>query len=356
MKQTKMSITTSPFGITKDGTEVQLFTCRNKQGLLMKLTNFGATVVSLETPDRDGKLANINLGFSSLDGYLGQHPYFGATVGRYCNRIARGKFSIDGKTFTLATNNGPNHLHGGNVGFNRVVWKPTEVTTDAAVGVRFDYASKDGEEGYPGNLDVTVEYMLTHKNELRVDFTATSDAKTPVNLTNHNYWNLAGAGSGMTLNHEVTIEADQFLPVDPTLIPTGEKAPVKGTPLDFTTAHKIGERIEEIEADPAGYDHCFVLRNQTGALELAATVKDAASGRVMKVFTTQPGIQFYSANFLDGSEANGGNKRYEAFCLETQHYPDSPNQPSFPSSILEPGETFRQTTVHRFLTDSDAET
>lgn len=346
-----MSIETAPFGKTDDGTEVKLFTCRNKNGLVMKLTNFGATVVSLETPDRDGKMANINLGFPSVAGYLGDHPYFGATVGRFCNRIAKGKFSIDGKEYSLATNNGPNHLHGGEVGFNKVVWKPTKVKEDDAVGVRFDYRSKDGEEGYPGNLRVSVVYTLTNKNELKVEFTATTDAKTPVNLTNHNYWNLAGAGSGTILDHEVTIEADEYLPVDDTLIPTGKQASVKGTPLDFTTPHRIGKRIQEIEADPVGYDHCFVLRNQTGTLKLAATVKEKTSGRVMKIYTTQPGIQFYTGNFLDGSEANGGNKQYEGFCLETQHYPDSPNQPSFPTTILNPGQTYKQTTVHKFLAE-----
>lgn len=346
-----MSIQVSPFGKTADGTEVQLFTCRNKHGLVLKLTNFGATVVSLETPDRDGKLANINLGFSSIGGYLGGHPYFGATVGRFCNRIAKGKFSIDGKEYTLATNNDPNHLHGGNIGFNKVVWKATKVEDDKAVGVQFDHSSKDGEEGYPGNLDVTVVYTLTNKNELKVDFTATTDAKTPVNLTNHNYWNLAGAGTGTILDHQVTIEADEYLPVDDTLIPTGEKEIVKGTPLDFSTAHKVGERIKQIEADPVGYDHCFVLRNPKHELKLAATVKDPKSGRVMEIRTTQPGIQFYTGNFLDGSEANGGNKQYEGFCLETQHFPDSPNQPKFPSTILEPGKTFKQTTVHKFSTD-----
>jgi len=344
-----MSIETAPFGKTDDGTEVKLFTCRNKNGLVMKLTNFGATVVSLETPDRDGKMANINLGFPTVDGYLGDHPYFGATVGRFCNRIAKGKFSINGKEYSLATNNGPNHLHGGEVGFNKVVWKPTKVKEDDAVGVRFDYQSKDGEEGYPGNLAVSVVYTLTNKNELNVEFAATTDAKTPVNLTNHNYWNLAGAGAGTVLDHEVTIEADEYLPVDDTLIPTGKQASVKGTPLDFTTPHRIGERIKEVESDPVGYDHCFVLRNQSGALKLAATVKEKTSGRVMKIYTTQPGIQFYTGNFLDGSQANGGYKQYEGFCLETQHYPDSPNQPSFPTTILNPGQTYKQTTVHKFL-------
>ena len=347
-KKNKMTVKKRSFGKTGDGKKVTLYTCTNANGLVMKLTTYGAIVVSLETPDRDGKLANITLGFDSIEGYMPRHPYFGATVGRFCNRIAKGKFTLDGKEYQLATNNAPNHLHGGDAGFDKVLWKGRTVKTDDAVGVEFRYKSKDGEEGYPGNLKVAVVYKLTNKNEFTVEFTATTDKATPINLTNHNYWNLAGAGSGTIHEHELTVSADKFLAVDDTLIPTGDLTDVKNTPLDFTKAKKIGTDLAKIKSDPVGYDHCFVLRKQDGKLNLAARVKDPKSGRVMEIYTTQPGLQFYTGNFLDGSESNGGFKQYEAFCLETQHYPDSPNQPSFPSAILKPGETFKQTTVHRF--------
>ena len=347
-EKSEMSIVKTSFGKTEDGQEIDLYTCTNSNGLIAKLTNYGAIVVSLETLDRDGKLANINLGFDKLDWYLQRHPYFGSTVGRYCNRIAKGKFTLEDKEYTLATNNEPNHLHGGDAGFDKQVWQGKAVETDEAVGVEFTRRSADGEEGYPGNLDVKVVYTLTKKDELKVEFTATTDKATPCNLTNHNYWNLAGAGSGTIEEHEVQIESDKYLSVDDTLIPTGELADVKGTPLDFTTPHKLGERLKQIEADPVGYDHCFALRSQDGSLALAARVKEPGSGRVMEIFTTQPGIQLYTGNFLDGSEGNGGYKQYGAFCLETQHYPDSPNQPEFPTTILKPGETYSQTTVHKF--------
>jgi len=343
-----MSVRESSFGKTENGQSVTLYTCTNSNGLVLKMCDYGAIVVSMETPDRDGKLANITLGFESIDGYLERHPYFGATVGRFCNRIAKGKFTLDGKTYTLATNNEPNHLHGGVRGFDRVMWTGKAVKTENEVGVSFTYRSKDGEEGYPGNLDVTVAYTLTNANELKVDFTAKTDKATPINLTNHNYWNLAGAGSGVHYEQQLKIEADKYLAVDETLIPNGEMPAVAGTPLDFRDFHKIGERIKEIDADPVGYDHCYVLRNQGGDMALAATVKDPSSGRVMEIHTTQPGIQFYTGNFLDGSEGGASYKQHEAFCLETQHYPDAPNQPTFPSAILKPGETFRQTTVHKF--------
>jgi aldose 1-epimerase len=347
-KGAAMRIEKSPFGKTEEGQSVTLFTCTNEHGLVLKLIDYGALVVALETPDRNGRLANINLGFSKLDGYLQRHPYFGATVGRYCNRIAKGKFTLNGEDYKLAMNNGPNHLHGGLKGFDKQMWQASEMKTPDAVGVQFKRRSPDGEEGYPGNLDVTVVYSLTNKNELRVEFTAMTDKATPVNLTNHNYWNLAGAGSGTILNHELMLTADKYLPVDDGLIPTGELADVKGTPLDFSSAHQIGARIKQIKADPVGYDHCFVLRGQSGSLTLAARVKEPTTGRIMEILTTQPGIQFYTGNFLDGSAGNGGYQQYQGFCLETQHYPDSPNQPKFPSTILKPGETFKQTTVHRF--------
>lgn len=350
-QKTAMSITKSPFGKTKDGTEVSLFTCTNKNGLVMKVMTYGATVVSMETPDKSGKLADIQLGFPTLEGYLQRHPYFGSTVGRYGNRIAKGKFKIDGKEYTLATNNGPNHLHGGLKGFDAVVWNAEEVKTADSVGVKFTYKSKDGEEGYPGNLNVTVVYSLTNNNEMKIDYTATTDKATVVNLTNHCYWNLGGAGSGDILKTQLTLTADKYLPIDAGAIPTGEPAPVKGTAMDFTSPHAIGERIGELKKEPhqtKGYDHCYVLRGQDGKLALAARAKDPASGRVMEISTTEPGIQLYCGNFLDGSPGGNGYKQHDAFCLETQHLPDSPNQSKFPSTLLKPGGTYRSTTVHKF--------
>ena len=336
------------YGKLTDDREVDLYTCTNANGLVVKLITYGAIVTSVEVPDRDGKLDNITLGFDALDGYLPRHPYFGATVGRYCNRIAKGKFKLGDQEYSLATNNDANHLHGGENGFDRVLWEAEPVQTESAVGVKFHYVSKDGEEGYPGNLDVTVVYLLTNDNELSVEFTATTDQPTPVNLTNHNYWNLSGAGSGKILDHELEIASDQYLAVDDGLIPTGELVDVAGGFLDFTKPQKMGARIQESKLEPLGYDHCFALRSQDGSMAFAARVTDAASGRVMEIQTTQPGLQFYSGNFLDGSEGGGGNQQHEAFCLETQHYPDSPNQPGFPTTILKPGETYQQKTVHKF--------
>jgi aldose 1-epimerase len=346
-----MKIEKSPFGRTKDGVEVDLYTCTNANGSVLKMTNFGATTVAFEVPDRQGKRANVTMGFESLEGYLGGHPYFGATVGRYCNRIAKGRFTLDGQEYTLATNNGENHLHGGDIGFNKVVWDAEPFESDSGVGVEFTYQSPDGEEGYPGNLSVTATYTLTNDDELVVEFNATTDKATPVNLTNHNYWNLAGAGSGTIRNHVLEIAADKYLPVDEGLIPTGELADVAGTPLDFTQPEKIGARLDQIQADPVGYDHCYVLRGEVGEMKLAARVKDPESGRVMEIHTTQPGLQFYSGNFLDGSAENGGYQQYDGFCLETQHFPDSPNQPEFPNAILRPGETYQHKTVHKFTAE-----
>ncbi|MFM2095757.1 MAG: hypothetical protein RIS70_2881 [Planctomycetota bacterium] len=346
-----MSIQKASYGKTKDGTEVFLYTCTNQNGLVVRITNYGATVVSVETPDRNGKLANITLSFPTLDGYLERHPYFGSTVGRYGNRIAGGKFSIDGKQYQLATNNGPNHLHGGIKAFDALVWKAEELKTADAVGVSFSLRSPDGDEGFPGNLDCVVKYWLTNQDELRIDYTATTDKPTVVNLTNHCYWNLGGAGSGNILQHELEIAADKYLPIDATSIPTGVLADVKGTAMDFTTVHSIGERIDELKKAPhttQGYDHCYVLRGQAGKLTLAARARDPKSGRMMEIYTTEPGIQLYCGNFLDGGAGNGGFKQHDAFCLETQHYPDSPNQASFPSTLLKPGQTFQSTTVHKF--------
>ncbi len=349
--QSKMSIEKSAFGKTEAGEEASLFTCTNKNGLVLKLTDFGASVVALETPDRRGKFANVNLGFDVVRGYEGKHPYYGSTVGRFANRIARGKFNLDGEEYTLAANNGPNHLHGGLKGFNRVMWKAEQVKTANEVGVRFTYLSPDGEEGYPGNMNVTALYTLNNDDELRMEFTATTDKPTVVNLTNHNYWNLGGAFSGTIRDHLLMVAADKYISVDETLIPTGEFAEVKGTPLDFTSTKPIGKELEKIKADPVGYDHCFVLRNQDGDLVLAARAKDPDTGRVMEVYTTQPGIQLYTGNFLTGADAERGAKQHDAFCLETQHYPDSPNQKTFPSTVLRPGETYKQTTVHKFYAE-----
>ncbi|TVS20755.1 MAG: galactose mutarotase [Planctomycetaceae bacterium] len=346
-----MKIEKKPFGQTKEGVQVDLYTCTNANGSVLKMTNFGATTVALEVPDRNGNRTNITLGFESLEGYLGDHPYFGATVGRYCNRIALGRFTLDGQQYTLATNNDANHLHGGDVGFNKVVWNAEPLMTDSGVGVRFTYQSPDGEEGYPGNLSVTAVYLLTNDDQLVVEFTATTDKATPVNLTNHNYWNLAGAGAGTIRDHVLEIAADRYLPVDEGLIPTGELADVTETPLDFTQPEKIGARLDQIQADPVGYDHCYVLCGEIGQMKLAARVKEPRSGRVMEIHTTQPGLQFYSGNFLDGSAANGGYQQYEGFCLETQHFPDSPNQPDFPNTILRPGETYHHKTIHRFTAE-----
>jgi len=343
-----MQLRKTEFGTTPDGQEVSLFTIRNTQGSVVKLTDYGAIVVAVEVADRAGQRENITLGFDHLPGYLQRHPYFGATVGRFCNRIAKGKFTLDDTPYKLATNDGPNHLHGGKKGFDRYVWEAEEVEYQSGLGVKFSRVSQDGEEGYPGDLEVSVVYQLTNDNELKVEFTAKTDKATPLNLTNHSYWNLAGAGSGTILDHELMVAADKYLPVDDSLIPTGQLASVTGTPLDFTTAKKIGQDIAKIGGDPGGYDHCFALRSQDGSLALAARVHDPTTGRVMEVWTTQPGIQFYTGNFLDGATENGGFPKNYAFCLETQHYPDSPNQPNFPTSVLRPGETFKQTTVHKF--------
>jgi aldose 1-epimerase len=340
-----------PFGKTNDGQEIKVHTLANTKGLRVKLINYGATLISVQSPDKNGQVANITLSFPSLEGYLQRHPYFGSTVGRYANRIAGGKFMLDGKTYTLATNNGPNHLHGGVKAFDSKVWKAEPVTTPDTVGVKFSHTSEGGDEGYPGRLDVSVTYTLSDTNALRIEYAATTDKPTVVNLTNHAYWNLGGAGSGDILKHELMLAADKYLPIDDNSIPTGEPAAVKGTPFDFTSPHTIGERIGELKKDPhktKGYDHCYVLRGQQGKLELAARVKDPASGRVMEVHTTEPGVQLYCANFLDGGSGGGGYKQHDAFCLETQHYPDSPNHPQFPSTTLRPGQTYKSTTEHRF--------
>lgn len=344
-----MKLEKTDFGTTSDGTPVSLFTLTNSNELVVKLTDYGAIVVSVEVPDRSGQRSNINVGFDQLDGYLQGHPFFGATVGRYCNRIAAGKFTLDGETYSLATNNGSNHLHGGNKGFDKYVWETEPVETADGVGVRFSRTSPDSEEGYPGTLEVAAFYFLGNDDSLKMEFTATTDKATPLNLTNHCYWNLDGATAGEIQDHEMQIQADQYLEVDEGAIPQ-RIVTVEGTPFDFRSVKRIGQDIGNTPGgDNYGYDHCYVLRSQDGTLALAARVKSPRSGRVMEIHTTQPGIQFYTGNFLDGSR---GCNRHGSFCLETQHFPDSPNQPDFPSSILRPGETFRQTTVHRFSVES----
>jgi aldose 1-epimerase len=312
---------------------------------------YGATLTELHVPDKSGTMGDVVLGCDNLGQYLKGSPYFGATVGRVGNRIAKGKFTLDGKEYTLAVNNGPNALHGGIKGFDKRVWAARTVRSDDGPAVRFTYHSPDGEEGYPGNLDVTVTYTLTNQNALRLDYSAKTDKDTPVNLTNHTYFNLAGHGD--ILNTELMLNADKYLAVDDTLIPTGEMKDVKGTPMDFTTPHTIGERINQVGGDPKGYDHCYVINGGGKSLTLAARAFEPTSGRVLEMQTTEPGVQFYTSNFLDGSLTGKGGVKYAqhtAFCLEAEHYPDSVNHPEFPSTILHPGETYHQRTEYRFTT------
>jgi len=346
--QNKMGITEKPFGNT-DGKAITEYTLTNAKGMQVSIINYGGTVTKLITPDKNGKFGDVVLGYESLDGYLQKdNPYFGALIGRYGNRIAKAKFTLDGKTYTLAANNNGNTLHGGNKGFDKVVWT-AEKQGDSSL--KLSYRSKDGEEGYPGNLDVTVVYTLTADNALKIDYTATTDKATPVNLTNHAYYNLSAGSDSTILDHELQINADKYTPVDSLLIPTGQIASVKGTPFDFTTSKPIGRDIAQVKG---GYDHNWVLNKNGNALEKIATLYHAGSGRVMDVYTTEPGLQFYSGNFLDGTltDTKGGAKyvKHAALCLETQHFPDSPNQPNFPNTILKPGETYRQTTVYKFST------
>jgi aldose 1-epimerase len=340
------------FGKTTDRTEVEVFTLENAHGVRARLMTFGANLLSLEVPDKNGKIADVTLGFEKLDDYQKPYPYFGAIAGRFANRIAKGVFILDGKTYTLARNNGENSLHGGLKGFDKVVWKGELLPPLPHKGsVKFSYSSPDGDEGYPGNLNATVVYTLDDENQLTLDFTATTDKTTVLNLTNHTYWNLGGAAAGTILDHLMLINAQKYVPVDPAGIPTGELKDVKGTPLDFTTPHVIGERIEQMTGTPGGYDHTWVLDGKPGEMKLCATVSDLKSGRTLQVTTTEPGVQFYTGNFLDGSLTLRGGVvavKHLGFCLETQHFPDSPNQPSFPTTLLKPGETYRQTTVFKF--------
>jgi aldose 1-epimerase len=348
----------APFGRTSDSRPAELFTLTNANGIEVRLTNYGGIIISLKTPDRSGRLDDIVLGYDSLSGYLRDTPYFGAIVGRYGNRIAGGRFTLDGKSYRLAVNNGPNSLHGGLRGFDKVIWTAQPFRNESGVGVTLDYTSADMEEGYPGTLRARVTYTLADDNRLIIDYQATSDKATPVNLTQHSYWNLAGDGSRDVLEHVLTINADGMTPVDTTLIPTGEISSVAGTPFDFRTPMPIGARIDQRQNRQirygGGYDHNFVL-NRSGAaadgLVHAASIAEPTTGRTLDVFTTEPGIQFYSGNFLDGSITGKAGHIYHyryGLALETQHYPDSPNHPSFPSTILRPGQEYRSRTIFAF--------
>ena len=346
------SVTPAPFGILPDGQPVTVFTLTNRQGMQVKVLDFGAIISAIQVPDRDGTVADVVLGFERLEPYLANSAFLGAVIGRYGNRIAEGRFSLDGKDYQLAVNNAPNHLHGGDQGFHQVMWRAAPFTKDGAVGITFTRSSPDGEDGYPGKLDVTLTYELDDDNALSLRYHAVTDQATPINLTNHSYFNLAGQGT--ILGHEVTIDADRYLPVDAGSIPTGELADVSGTPFDLRRSTVIGDSIalphEQLRIG-RGYDHNFVLNQQPGQLlNLAATVREPQSGRVMQVYTQEPGIQFYSGNFLDGSQ-HGKLRTHSyrgALCLETQHFPDSPNQAHFPNTILRPGKEYQTYTVYRF--------
>jgi len=347
-------VTKDSFGKTSTGEEIDIYTLRNSNGLETQITNYGAIVVSLKAPDRNGKFDDIVLGFSDLDSYLKPHPYFGAIVGRYGNRIAKGRFTLDGVEYKLAVNNGENHLHGGIKGFDKVVWTGRGLMTRTGPAVVLTYVSKDGEEGYPGNLRVRVTYTLTAKNELRIDYSATTDKNTVINLTNHSYFNLLGEGNGDILNHRVRIGANRFLPTDASSIPTGELRRVIGTPFDFLNFTPIGKRIgqdyEQLKFGN-GYDHTWVINGRPGVLRFAAAAYEAFTGRLLEVWTTEPGMQFYTGNFLDGTVTGKSGRPYprrSGFCFETQHYPNSPNQPSFPTTTLRRGATYRSTTIYKF--------
>lgn len=344
----KPSLTKTRFGKSQSGKPVDLFTLTNRNGLVAKVTNYGTIITELHVPDRKGQLADVVLGYDNLRQYLDLNPYFGCTAGRCANRIAKGRFTIDGKVYKLPINNGPNCLHGGTQGFDKVVWTATPLN---GASVKFTYDSADGEQGFPGKVTATIIMSLTDENELAIDYFARTTKTTHVNLTNHSYFNLAGKGD--IKGHILTLESDFYTPVDAQSIPTGEILRVKGTPFDFTKPTAMGARFKALTNKPRGYDHNYVLRSSNGSLALAARAVDPKSGRSMEVYTTEPGVQFYSGNYLDGSITGKGGWAYQAqagFCLETQHYPDSPNQPHFPTTLLRPDQIYRQTTVHKFGT------
>ena len=351
---TEAGVKREPFGQTPDSQAVELLTLTNAHGMEVRAMTYSGIIISLKVPDRNGTLGDVVLGYDSLAGYVKGSPYFGAIVGRYGNRIARARFTLDGKTYTLAANNGPNALHGGLRGFDKVVWHAETFRKDSGAGVVFTFTSPDGDQGYPGTLTTAVTYTLTDANELIVDYHATTDKATPVNLTQHTYFNLAGAGKGDVLGHRLMLAADSMTPIDSTLIPTGAIAPVAGTPFDFRTATAIGARIDAPDAqihNAGGYDHNFVLNRAGPGLIHVAHVLEPTSGRTLDVSTTEPGVQFYTGNFLDGSNVGKGGvayRKHDGFCLETQHFPDSPNHPNFPSTILRPGAVYRSRTVFAF--------
>lgn len=353
----RLKIVKELFGELEDGKTVSKFICTNVNGVSFEIIEFGATVIAVNTPDRDGQFDNIALSCEGLEGYQACTSYFGASVGRYCNRIANSKFTLDGKIFELSANDGTNHLHGGKVGFDRRLWATEEIVDSDAVGVRMTLTSEDGDQGFPGNCKVSVTYLLSNDNQLSIEFVAESDAATPINLTNHTYWNLDGAGDSPIYDHVLNIESDRILEFDDQNLPTGQYVDVKGTRYDFTAPRPIhkpmsSESVDGDAAEPAddfaGYDHNFCLRSQSGNLAPAARVYSPGSGRQMEIKTTEPGLQFYTGNFLDGLPGSGGFEKHTGFCLETQHYPDSPNQPEFPSTILRPGTQFKKTTVISF--------
>lgn len=345
-EKTMIKVEKAPFGMIGDE-QIHLFTLRNSRGMVVKLTNFGGIVTAIQVPDKNGNPVDVVLGFDSLSNYRAEHPYFGCIVGRYANRIANGEFSLNGNKYVLARNNGENHLHGGAEGFDKKIWKAASFKAEGQTGAELKYISPDGEEGYPGNLEVKVTYTLTDENEFRIDYEARTYAPTVVNLTHHSYFNLNGQGNGDIMEHELYINADRYTPVNAQLIPTGELRDVGSGPMDFRTPKAIGRDFQQVEG---GYDHNFVL-NKTGDLDLAARLTSSRTGIGMEVYTTQPGMQFYSGNFLDGSLTGKEGKVYQqhfGLCLETQHFPDSPNQPAFPGTILNPEEIFRSTTIYKF--------
>jgi aldose 1-epimerase len=354
--QPRTTVTVAPFGRMPDGTAVEVYTLRNARGMEVRAITYGAIIQAIRVPDQSGHLGDVTLGYDSLSGYLTASPYFGAVVGRYANRIARGQFTLVGRTYRLAINNGPNHLHGGLKGFDKVVWRARSFQRGDSAGVKFEHTSPDGDEGYPGTLRASVSYTLTPDNELIVDYSGTSDRLTPLNLSQHSYFNLAGEGSGDILGHLLTIDADRYTPVDSTLIPTGELASVENTPFDFRKPTAIGARIGEQNQQleyGKGYDHNFVLNRGLG-LKHAVRVLEPRTGRTLDIFTTEPGLQFYSGNFLDGTITGKAGHVYQhrsAIVLETQHFPDSPNHPNFPSTILRPGQEYRSRTLFVFGVD-----
>jgi len=355
-KDYKMNIVKEFYGMTRDSQSVDIYTLTNNNGMEVRITNYGGIIQSLTAPDRDSKYEDVVLGYEKLDSYIEATPYFGAIVGRYGNRIANGKFTLDEVEYTLAQNDGINHLHGGIKGFDKIVWKATPIKNIDSVTLKFAYISNDGEEGYPGNLNITVFYTLADDDALKIEYHAVTDKKTHINLTNHSYFNLTANFNNNILDHELCLNADKYIPIDPTAIPLGIIDPVANTPFDFTTPKKISKNILDDNQqlkNGIGYDHCLVFENSDGKVKLQATVYEEGSGRLMEVFTDQPAVQFYVGNYLDGSNIGKGNLPYQhrtGLCLETEHYPDSPNQHQFPSTILEPGEVYSTTTIYKFST------